>query len=283
MRYYRQALEAQDIHVAQVLLTHGDFQHRRRFLNARQTLLKLIQLDVVALINENDTISVEEILVGDNDNLSAMVSVLIDADLLVLLCDVDGLYTGDPTQDSDAKRIAEVNNIDHAFGYAQDTLNPGSTGGMKTKLEAAKHAAAFGIPTLITDGDSLSRLNHMLQGEDHGTLVLPQIKLQGRKHWIIHTLKPKGSIKVDEGAVHALKDQGKSLLPAGVVDVEGNFGLGDPVDITGPDDTAFARGLVSYGAVEVDRLKGQRSSDIESILGYKTQDEIIHRNHLALL
>lgn len=283
MHYYRTAFDQQDLEVAQVLLTHGDFQSRRRFLNARQTLLKLLQLKVIPLINENDTISVEEILVGDNDNLSALVSVLVDADLLILLCDVDGLYTANPDIGPFAERIALVEDVASVMQFAQDTNNPGSTGGMRTKLEAAKHAGSYGIPTLITTGQDLGQLSRLLQGGDTGTLILPQRKLQSRKHWIVHTLKPLGKITVDAGAMQALKESGKSLLPAGVAKVEGNFDSGDPVDVAGPDGSIFARGLVSYGAVEVDRLKGQRSSDIESILGFKTQDEIIHRNHLALL
>jgi len=283
MRYYRSAFDQHYMEVAQVLLTHGDFQNRKRFLNARQTLLKLLQLKVIPLINENDTISVEEILVGDNDNLSALVSVLVDADLLILLCDVDGLYTSNPDVDSNAKRIALVDDIESVLPFAQGTNNPASTGGMRTKLEAAQHASAYGIPTLITSRQDLDQLSQILQGEDIGTLILPQEKLRSRKHWMVHTLKPVGKILVDAGAVEALKTSGKSLLPAGVANVEGNFDAGDPVDVAGPDGTPFARGLVSYGAVEIDRLKGQRSSDIESILGFKTQDEIIHRDHLALL
>ncbi len=283
MRYYRTAFDQEQLEVAQVLLTHGDFQSRRRFLNARQTLLKLLQLKAIPLINENDTISVEEILVGDNDNLSALVSVLVDADLLILLCDVDGLYTANPDVDANAERIALVDDIKSVMGFAHDTNNPGSTGGMRTKLEAAQHAGSYGIPTLITTGQDLGQLSQIFRGEDIGTLILPQQKLRSRKHWIVHTLKPMGKILVDAGAVEALKKSGKSLLPAGVAKVEGNFNPGDPVDVAGPEGQPFARGLVSYGAVEVDRLKGQRSSDIESILGYKTQDEIIHRDHLALL
>lgn len=283
MRSYHQAFAREALKVAQILLTHGDFQSRKRFLNARQTLLKLLQLDVVPFVNENDTVSVEEILVGDNDNLSALVATLVDADLLLLICDVDGLYTADPSQDPKAQRIPIVDDLGKVLSYARGTNNPGSTGGMHTKLEAAQRAAAFGIPTLIGNDEVLDRLEDMFAGEDVGTLILPQKRLQSRKHWIVHTLKPLGKISVDQGAVQALCEMGKSLLPAGVVSVEGHFGPGDPVDVAGPDGKPVARGLVSYSAAEIERIRGHRSSEIEDVLGYKTQDEIIHRNHLALL
>ena len=283
MRFYRSAFEHEALDVAQVLLTHGDFQNRRRFLNARQTLLRLLQLGVVPLINENDTISVEEILVGDNDNLSALVAALVDADALVLLCDVDGLYTSDPGKDPRAQHIPVVEDVEQAMAYAQDTHNPGSTGGMHTKLEAAQHAAAYGIPTFITHGSALQGVERLLHGGGKGTLILPRKRLNSRKHWIVHTLKPQGQITVDAGALNALCKEGKSLLPAGVSAVAGRFGPGDPVDVLGPDARPFARGLVSYSALEVERLRGHQSSEIATILGYKTQDEIIHRNHLVLL
>lgn len=283
MRFYQDAFAKQGLKIAQVLLTHGDFQSRRRFLNARQTLLKLLDLGVVPLINENDTVSVEEILVGDNDNLSALVATLVDANLLVLLSDIDGLYNADPGEDSHAKLIPVVDDVEQALAFAQGTKNPGSTGGMITKLQAARRVGAYGIPTLLMNGRKLALLEGVLQGHISGTLILPKSKLRSRKHWIVHTLKAKGRITVDAGAAKALREQGKSLLPAGVTAVKGQFGLGDPVEVAGPDGTVFARGLVSYGASEIDRLKGHKSADVEGILGYKTHDEIIHRDHLAIL
>ncbi len=282
MRFYRNALAERGIEVAQILLTHGDFQSRKRFLNARQTLLALLHGGIVPLVNENDTVSVEEILVGDNDNLSALVAALVDADLLVLLSDVDGLYTADPRHDPDAERVSRVEDLNQVLAYARDTDNPGSTGGMHTKLQAARHAIAHGIPTLIVEGRGLKGLRALLAGQDAGTLVVPHAKLPSRKHWIAHTLKSRGKLVVDEGALRALH-RGGSLLPAGVARVEGHFGPGDPVDVAGADGTPIARGLVSYGAAEVDKLKGKRSSEIEAALGYKTQDEVIHRDHLVLL
>lgn len=280
LRRYRWAFAARGLEIAQVLLTHGDFQSRRRFLNARQTLLTLLTLGVVPLINENDTVAVEEILVGDNDNLSALVATLVDADLLVLLCDVDGLYTADPRRDPAARKVALVEDPQKALAFAQDTANPASTGGMRTKLEAARRAAAYGIPTLITAGAplDLTRLP-----PERGTLVLAGARLRSRKHWIAHALKPRGRLVLDAGAVWAVRQAGKSLLPAGVVRVEGNFGPGDPVDLVGPDGVPFARGLVSYGAADLNRIRGCRSDEIEDRLGYVTQEEVVHRDHLALL
>lgn len=283
MRFYQDAFAKQRLKIGQVLLTHGDFQSRKRFLNARQTLLKLLEQSVIPLINENDTVSVEEILVGDNDNLSALVATLVDADLLVLLSDIDGLYNADPNEDPHAKLIPVVDDVERALAFAQGTKNPGSTGGMVTKLQAARRVGAYGIPTLLMNGRKLAQLEALAHGQVSGTLILPKSKLRSRKHWIVHTLKPKGRISIDAGAAKALQEQGKSLLPAGVASVEGQFGPGDPVEIAGADGVVFARGLVSYGSTDIDRLKGCKSADIERVLGYKTHDEVIHRDHLALL
>ncbi len=282
VEHYRDALAPHGHPLGQVLLTHGDFQNRQRFLNARQTLLKLLQLGVVPLINENDAVSVEEILVGDNDNLSALVAALVDADLLVLLSDVDGLYTANPDDDPGARRVPWIEDVEAVLPYARDTANPGSTGGMRTKLQAAKRAAAYGIATLILHGDDFARWDALTAGADLGTVFAPAPRLRGRKHWIVHTLKAKGVVHVDAGARAALLAGGKSLLPAGVVRVEGRFEPGDPVDVAGPDGRPFARGLASYGASDAAKLCGLRSAEIEAVLAYKTHEETIHRNHPAL-
>lgn len=271
--------------VAQVLLTHDDLSNRRRYLNARNTLYTLIDLGILPIINENDSVVVEEIKFGDNDNLAALVTSLVEADLLLILTDIDGLYDRDPKEKKEAKLIPLVKRIDSEVEkIGCGTKSNTSVGGMSTKIQAAKKAAIFGIPTIIANGKINKVINQIFQGKQIGTLFLPQkSKLTSRKNWIAYTLRTKGTIVVDEGARRALVSQGKSLLPSGVLRSEGRFNIGDPVSCVDIKGVEFARGLVNYNYLEIEQIKGLRTNQIEAKLGYKYYDEIIHRDDLVVL
>ena len=287
MHAYRTVFAEQDLEGAQILLTHADIEDRERFLNARHTLGALIDMGVVPLVNENDTVATEEIRVGDNDNLGAMVACLWEADLLLLLSDIDALYTADPGRDPTAERIPIVDGItDELEAMASDTRDGPGVGGMRTKLEAAKRAGELGIPSVIGHGhepDVLRRV--VLNGEQVGTRLQPRrsARLQQRKHWIGHLLKPRGAIHVDAGAARAITQSGKSLLPSGIVKLDGTFKMGDAVEIRDPEGAAVARGLVAYDVRELDLIKGCRTEEIEAVLGYKYRDEVVHRDDLVIL
>jgi glutamate 5-kinase len=267
---------------AQILLTREDLASRQRFLNARHTLFELLKLGAIPVINENDSVAVEEIRFGDNDHLSALVTNLAEADLLVILTDIDGLYDRDPRQHPGAKRIASV---DSETIQAQTGGPSGfGVGGMRSKVEAARQAAAYGVPTVIASGRRAGALQAILAGEEVGTWVRPRARALGsRKHWIAFTLTPAGSLLVDAGAERALRRGGKSLLATGVRALRGTFGVGDCVAIAAEDGRVFARGMVSYSSVEIDRIKGLRSADIEKTLGYRNGDAVVHRDDLVLL
>ena len=271
--------------VAQVLLTHDDLSHRRRFLNARNTLLALLELGIIPIINENDTVVVDEIKVGDNDNLSALITNLIGADLLIILTDIEGICERDPRSHPDAKCISLIEDIDADMeGVMGETKSQMSVGGMASKIQAARKASRFGIPTVVACGTKKEVLRQVLKGKEIGTLILPKMKtLSSRKHWIAFNLKPKGDVIVDEGAKKAIVQKGKSLLPSGVLEVRGSFGRGDSVSCVGPRGKEFARGLVNYSVQELDKIKGHRTGEIEKVLGYKYSDEIIHRDDLVVL
>ena len=271
--------------VAQVLLTHDDLSHRRRFLNARNTLLALLELGIIPIINENDTVVVDEIKVGDNDNLSALITNLIGADLLIILTDIEGICERDPRSHPDAKCISLIEDIDADMeGVMGETKSQMSVGGMASKIQAARKASRFGIPTVVACGTKKEVLRQVLKGKEIGTLILPKIRtLSSRKHWIAFNLKPKGDVIVDEGAKKAIVQKGKSLLPSGVLEVRGSFGRGDSVSCVGPRGKEFARGLVNYSVQELDKIKGHRTGEIEKVLGYKYSDEIIHRDDLVVL
>lgn len=271
--------------VAQILLTRDDLANRNRFLNARNTLFTLLSMGVIPIINENDTVVVEEIKVGDNDNLSALVTNLVNADLLIILSDIDGLYDRDPRLFKNARLIPVVSQITEEMEEgAAGTSSPISIGGMVTKLEAARKAAFFGVPTILANGLVPGIIERILQGGEVGTLFMPQVnKLTSRKHWIAFTLKPKGKIMVDEGAKKAICQRGKSLLPSGVLSVEGKFSVGDAVVLVDPQGQEFARGLSNYGSTEINKIKGLKTSEIIDKLGYKYSDEIIHRDDMAVI
>ena len=286
MAAYERAFAAHERQVAQVLLTHADLANRRRYQNARHTLRTLLDLGVVPIVNENDTVAVEELKFGDNDNLSALTAALVEADLLVILSDVAGLHTRDPRVDSAAPvvRVTRADDADMLRAAGPSRTQVG-TGGMASKVAAAGKAAAAGIPTIIADGKHDGVLGAVFDASvETGTLVLPDgDRLGRRKHWIAYTLKPAGTLHVDEGAERALARGGRSLLPSGVARVEGGFGVGDCVRCVGPTGREFARGLVNYSAAEVERIKGVHSREIEQLLGYKGSDEVIHRDDLTLL
>jgi glutamate 5-kinase len=286
MAAYERAFAAHARQVAQVLLTHADLADRRRYLNARHTLRALLDLGVVPIVNENDTVAVEELKFGDNDNLSALTAALVEADVLVILSDVAGLHTSDPRLDTTAPIVPVVRAADEAVQRAAGpSRSDVGTGGMASKLAAAGKAAVAGIPTVIADGTRDGVLAAVFDAAvEVGTLVLPDgDRLGRRKHWIAYTLKPAGTLHVDEGAERALARGGRSLLPSGVARVEGGFGVGDCVRCVGPTGREFARGLVNYTATEVEKIKGVHTREIEQLLGYKGSDEVIHRDDLPLL
>ena len=285
MRAYEDAFTTHGLTCAQLLLTQADMADRTRFLNARATIETLLECGAVPVINENDTVVVDEIKFGDNDNLSALVTNLVDAQLLVILTDIDGFYDADPRDNPAAKLVPLVKAITKEMErMAGGSGSSVGTGGMATKLAAAKKAGKSGVPTLIINGKTTDVLAKALGGEEVGTLFLPACEsLTSRKHWIAYTLKPKGRIIVDEGARTVLARQGRSLLPSGITGVEGEFDRGACVRVCGPDRTEFARGLADYSHAEVERLIGHKSSEIEVILGYKYGDEVIHRDNLVIL
>jgi glutamate 5-kinase len=285
MRSYEDAFAGHGITVAQLLLTRGDLTDRTRYRNACATLETLLECGIVPIINENDTVVVDEIKFGDNDNLSALVTSLVDAGLLIILTDIDGLYDADPRKYPEAKLIPLVKTVSRELELAAGGSGSSvGTGGMATKLAAAKKAGKSGAATLIVNGRETEILLRAVSGDTIGTLVLPsQESLTRRKHWIAYTLRPQGRITVDTGAVRVLCLEGRSLLPSGIVSVEGEFERGAAVRICGPDGVEFARGIADYSCSETARIAGCNSSQIEEILGYRYGDEIVHRNNLVLL
>ncbi len=285
MWQYEIAFKRHGIAVGQVLLTAQDIADRARYLNARNTLLALLGFGVVPIVNENDTVAVEEIKVGDNDNLSALVASLVEADLLVLLTDVDGLYTADPARDPRATRLDIVETItDEILTMAGAHGDGLSVGGMATKLQAAQKAAASGVPMVIASGREPGVLARILSGEAVGTCFLPKAdRLRARKRWIAFAAPPQGWLVVDAGAARALTRQGRSLLPSGVTEVAGEFGAGEVVAVVDAEGREFARGLVNFDAAELRRIRGAKTQEIEARLGYTSVDEVIHRDNLVVL
>ena len=268
--------------VGQVLLTREDFADRRRFLNARNTLQALLGFNVVPVINENDTVTVDEIKLGDNDNLSAMVGGLVDAGMLLLLSDVDGLYDGDPGLPG-SRLLTEIYEINQDIeSLAKGAGSEVGTGGMSTKIQAARIAMHSGILTVIARTSEKDVVRRIVAGEPLGTAFWPLAKLVQKKKWIAYGATVCGRIKVDGGAVRALQKGGKSLLPSGVTDVYGMFDVGNTVSIVDAEDHEIGRGIVNYCAADVDKIKGCKTGEIAGVLGHKDYDEIIHRDNLAL-
>jgi glutamate 5-kinase len=282
---YERSLHKHGHHAAQVLLTAADLEHRIRYLNARNTLLTLLELGAVPIINENDTVAVEELQMtfGDNDRLAAIVTNLIRAPLLVLLSDVDGLFDGDPRKPG-SQVITTVEELNSSItGLVRDRLGGLSKGGMASKLEAARLATTGGENVIIASGATPDILPRIIAGEVVGTLFPAQGRsVASRKRWIGLTVKPRGRLHLDAGAQAAVEHKGRSLLAAGVVGAEGNFIKGDVVAICGPDGVEFARGLSNYSADEVSRIHGQKTQKIAGILGYCPYDEIVHRDNMIV-
>lgn len=285
MRGYEDNFDRLDQKVAQVLLTHEDLSNRGRYLNVRNTLFTLLEWGILPIINENDTVSVEELRFGDNDELGAMVTNLTEADIFVCLTDVAGLYTGNPSTNHDAEPVYTVANVNKQVeDMAGNVTSALGTGGMHSKIMAAKMVAARGGCSFIGPGREKDILQRLFAGESVGTFFLPkEEKLQSRKHWLAYTLRPKGFLVLDAGACKALVKSGKSLLPSGIKEVRGKFRVGAPVHCLDEKGHALAAGLVNYNSEEIEKIHGVQTSQIEKALGYKDSDEVIHRDNLVIL
>lgn len=287
MHTYEKAFEKKDIKVAQILLSHDDLGNRRRYLNAKHTIEALLERNVIPIINENDSVTVEEIKIGDNDTLSATVACLVDAQLLIILSDVEGLFKRDPSIKIKGEKaellshVARVNDeIERTAGKSNNKL---TVGGMYTKVIAAKKTMSFGIPTLVVNGLDEKVLENIFSGKDVGTLFWSgKGKIRDRKHWIAHTLKPAGTLVVDAGARKALIKRGKSLLPAGLIKVKGDFEFGKAVMIVDEEGKEIGRGLVNYNSSDLLRIKGMKTPAIKKMIGKSFYEEVIHRDDLVI-
>lgn len=286
MRSWAAAFSECNRTVAQILLTHEDVSDRKRRQNAMQTITTLLSSGVIPIINENDTVAVEEIRFGDNDMLSSLVASMVQAQLLIILSDVAGVLTGDPRRRPDARLVPLISNPEAGMkGLVAESAGPLGTGGMAAKLKAAQQAARAGIAVIIGPGRDPGTIAAALDASrEVGTLITPAgARLKSRKHWIAFALKPSGALGVDKGAAEALRTKGRSLLPSGIREVRGEFTGGDCVSLLDPEGVEFGRGLVNYAAPEVAKLKGRRTTEISALLGYKVADEIIHRDNFVLL
>lgn len=286
MQAYEEAFALQsNQQVAQILLTHADLSQRERYLNVRNTICTLFEFGVVPIINENDTVSVNELRVGDNDTLGGMITNMIGADMYIMLTDVDGLCTSNPAQDSTARPVYTVASIDREVEeMAGSTISALGTGGMQTKIRAAKMVAACGGSSFIGPGRHTNILEELFSGNLVGTFFLPETDIiKNRKHWIGHVLRPSGYLYLDGGACRAIRDHGKSLLPSGIIQVEGRFKVGASVHCCCPDGRIVAAGLVNYSSSDTNKIKGCRSDEIEELLGFRDSDVVIHRDNLVLL
>ncbi len=285
MRAYERSFETLGRKVAQALLTREDFSDRIRYLNSKNTLMTLLSYGIIPVINENDTVSTDEIKFGDNDLLAALVAGLVDADRLIILSDVDGLYDSDPKKDAGAKIIPFVAAVNsEVIAAAGGTGSPVGTGGMYSKILAARKALSHGIKVNIISGRKKGIIASLLAGVSHGTEFTPSVrKISSRKGWIAYAIKPRGTLTIDDGAVRAVRKSGKSLLPAGIVSTDGIFDTGDAVDCVDSKGSRVAKGIVNYSSADIEKIKGKKTSEIEHILGYKYSDEIIHRDNLVVV
>ena len=287
MYAYERAFERRGRKVGQLLLTHEDFENRERYNNARNTIEALLSRGIVPIINENDTVATEEIRVGDNDHLAALVTQMIGADLLILLTDSDGVFDRDPHRHEDARRIPVIDAVNEELLRSAGTLrtrSPG-TGGMRSKLLSARVVSEAGTPVVIGSGLSRRSIADILAGKEVGTLVLPadRGRRNSRKMWIAYARHPHGTIVVDDGAVRVLREEGKSLLSAGVLSVQGKFRRGDAVSISDPRGQEFARGIAAWTSTQVERCKGKKSPEVRAILGEGIPAEVVHRDNLMIL
>jgi len=284
MRVYSKAFEKKGLYVAQILLTLSDLTDRQRYLNIRNTLSTLMEWGVTPIINENDSVAVDEIKFGDNDNLAAMIANIVEADIFINLTSTPGLYDCNPAESKKAKLIGLVREITSEIeAVATAETSSVGTGGMKSKILAAKKVTAIGIPCVIAPGKRKHVLTDILAGKEIGTLFLPMTdRLNSKKYWIAFTLRSRGRLIIDDGAKKALLDKGKSLLPSGIIDVEGDFNLGDPVSCVDREGTSLAKGLVNFSSAEIRKIMGLKTSQIYQVLGHKDYDEIIHRDNLVI-
>lgn len=285
MHIYDTAFATHNLHIAQVLLTHSDLAHRNRYVNFKNTVFTLLKMGIVPIINENDTVSTEELQFGDNDNLGALVTNLIEGDLFICLTDVASLYTANPDNDPTAAPVFTVAKIDDSVEkMAGNTTSSLGTGGMRSKIAAAKKVAGGGGASLIGPGRTPGIIKKLFCGEKIGTFFLPQRnRLQGRKQWIAFVLKPQGKLEIDDGACRAICSGGKSLLPSGVIAAKGKFQAGDSVECCNRQGQVIAVGTINYRAEDVQRIQGRHSDVIEQILGYRDSDVLIHRDNLVIL
>ena len=289
MHTYEKAFEKKELKVAQILLSHEDLKNRTRYLNAKHTIEALLEKGVVPIINENDSVTVEEIKIGDNDTLSATVACLVDAQLLIILSDVDGLYDRDPSLQEKSgtekaqliSHIAKVNeDIERIAGKSNNRL---TVGGMITKVLAAKKTMSFGIPTLVVNGLDEKVIENIFASKAVGTLFWSgKGKIRDRKHWIAHTLKPAGTLTIDEGARKALVERGKSLLPAGLIKVQGKFEFGNALTLLDESGKEIGRGLVNYSSRDLEQIKGMKTSAVRNLMGEAYYEEVIHRDDLVV-
>ncbi|MFT4929783.1 MAG: glutamate 5-kinase, partial [Phenylobacterium sp.] len=275
-----------DFPCAQVLLTHDDLRDRRRYVNIKNTIRELLANQILPVVNENDTVATQELKVGDNDNLAALVALVSEADGLVICSDIDGLFNKDPKINPGAELIPLVEQIDdNIYALAGGTTNKFATGGMLTKIQAADNATAHGIDTLIINGFKRQSFEALIKGQTNGTLFkATKTKTKAKKHWLRYTLKAKGQIMIDHGAVNALKNKGASLLSSGIIAITSQWVKGEAVDVVDQkSNKVVARGIVQYDSQDLDLIKGCRSNEIAAILGYCPSEEVIHRDDLALL
>ena len=283
VRHYENAFRPFDISIAQVLLTHADIANRERYLNAKSALTKLIELDILSVVNENDTVATDEICFGDNDNLAALVTNLVDADLLVILTDQDGLYTADPRSNPDAKLLSEVEANDSSLAEMASGGSSVGRGGMITKLIAAKTASLSGTSTVIACGRETDILQKLYQGENLGKLLTANKHLACKKQWMAGQMKVAGAVVIDDGAEKVLKQSGRSLLTVGVTKTSGEFQRGQLISCVNSNGDEVARGLSNYNFEEANKILGKSSKDIFEILGYGGDSELIHRDNLVLV
>jgi glutamate 5-kinase len=287
MHTYEKAFEKKGLMVAQILLSHDDLGNRRRYLNAKHTIEALLEKGVIPIINENDSVTVEEIKIGDNDSLSATVACLVDAQLLIILSDVEGLYDRDPSLKNKTEKaqlishVSKVNeDIERIAGKSKNRL---TVGGMLTKVQAAKKTMSFGIPTLVVNGLDEKVIENIFAGKEVGTLFWSgKGKIRDRKHWIAHTLKPAGTLTIDEGARKALVERGKSLLPAGLIKVKGDFEFGNALTLLDESGKEIGRGLVNYNSRDLERIKGMKTSAVRNLMEESFYEEVIHRDDLVI-
>jgi len=275
-----------DVPCSQLLITHGDLKNRQRYNNIKNTLRVLLDNKIIPIVNENDTVAIDELKVGDNDNLAAMVALVSDADSLFILSDVDGVFTKDPRSNPDAKLIPKITEVtEEIYAMAGITKNHIATGGMKTKIQAAEKATENGISTYIINGTNSDVFEKLLHHKNPGThFVAQQTNTKAKKHWLKHTLRSNGSVVLDNGAINALINKGASLLPSGIVNVSGEFVAGDSINLINAENKKIiAKGICQYSCNELARIKGCNSDKIHQILGYCNSQVIIHRNDLVIL